>query len=105
MLNSNYKVSEQDIFNIVNYVDVENELCAISGKFATVPVPGKADIVISFLKDHSIKKALVEQNAAFVKQLVFSSLRTGNIEALFVACKTRRSFLTDFETYIHHVFN
>lgn len=104
MLHNNYVVSEKDMFNIANYIDVENELCAISGNFPAMFASEKADIVISYLKDHSIKKTLVEQNTIFVKQLVFSSLKTGNIEALFVACKTNSIFLADFELYIRHVF-
>ncbi len=105
MLHKKYEISEKDIFDIGNYVDVENELNAIIGKFAAMLIPEKADIVISFLKDHSIKKKLVEQNATFIEQLTFSSLRTVNIEALFVACKTKRAFLADYEAYIRRIFN
>jgi len=105
MLHNNYQINEGDTFNIVDFTDVENELCAISGRFSTVLIPEKADIVISFLKDHRIKKALVDQNETFIRQLAFSSLKTDTIESLFIACKTHRSFLADFESYIRQVLD
>lgn len=95
-----YTIDEKDGFDIACYPEISNELAAINRHFAEFSFPFRADIVISYLKDHSIKKKWVDEHAIFVEQLTSFARKNEQIESLFAACRTNKAFVADLEMLI-----
>jgi hypothetical protein len=62
-------------------------------------------MVISFLKDHCLKKEWILTNAKLVNTITSSAMRTRHIEALFNSCKNNKIFSAGFASYIEVVMN
>jgi hypothetical protein len=98
----NYDVKGDDIFAGRLYPDVVKELDGLGRGFAGMHGDHKADIVISFLKDHSIRSEWLGTNTALVRSLTSGSPGAPHLEALFISCKGNPTFLKGLEDYIKH---
>jgi len=93
-------VKESEIFQPVNFPLMVSELAAIKNGLALVPVYFKADIIISYLKNHSIKSDWIAFNPNLTKLITSGTFITTHIEAIFVKYGKYKIFLGDFESYI-----
>ena len=82
-----YEVREKDTFQLERYPEVQRELVVISRHLKQMPGDHKAEIVISFLKDHCIRTEWFSENDDVVKLITSRFLDTEHIEALFKACQ------------------
>jgi hypothetical protein len=97
-----YHILEKDTFDPRQYPLVVKELANLSLETMHLPLPYKSEIIISFLKGHTMKTHWVQLNPAlaeFMGSLDFSITQS---EYLFVSCRDNKSFLKDFEGYIEH---
>jgi hypothetical protein len=95
-----YEVTEDQKFDLQFYPEVQRELVIISNHLKQMKGDHKAEIVISFLKDHCIKTEWFKENDDVIKLITSRFFGTEHIEALFKGCKANRVFLNDFERCI-----
>ena len=100
MAYNSYNISEHDKFNPNDYPVVTHELIVLNEGIAGVPVHHKADIIISFLKDHCLKNNWISANPKLIKLLTSGLFPVSHIESLFVSCRKNKAFLHDFEAYL-----
>lgn len=97
--NNRYTIGDKDVFDAANYPEIALEMAVINNEPVVMPAGTKADIIISFLKDHCIKNEWTHEYRELAGVLS-SRAATANTEALFAACRRKALFLNDFEQYI-----
>ena len=95
-----YEVNEGDTFDFRFYPEVQSELVAIARHLKQIPGDHKAEIVISYLKDHCIKTDWFKENEDVIRLITSRFLTTSHIEALFNGGRKNRVFVIDFERFI-----
>jgi len=95
-----YEIKEQDTFDLRFYPEVQNELLVITRHLKQLPGDHKAEIVISYLKDHCIATPWFKGNNDIIKFITSRQLDTPHMEALFNGCRNNRVFRNDFERCI-----
>jgi hypothetical protein len=99
MIHSSYNVTDPQHFNAADYPLVSGELKLLSQALFNMPGPHKANIFISFLKDHCIKTAWIADNPSVVRLALSGGHSTSHIERLFTSCRQNTRFLQEFENY------
>lgn len=95
-----FLIGVADEFNQVNYPSVNNEISLINEKVGAFPVYFKTEIIISFLKDHSLQSDWIHANPQLTELVTSGTLFTGNIESLFDSCRNNPVFRHDLEAYL-----
>lgn len=98
-----YEVSATDRFNAHDYPEIINELIDIKTELKNLPHHGNVEMIISFLKDHSIQRALANENPGVFNLVSRGMLSAHHMERLFVSCRNNRTFLIDYENFIAEV--
>jgi hypothetical protein len=99
-----YEIRDLDVFQPGSFPEVEREVVAICKHMHSMAGDRKAEIVISFLKDHSIRTEWLASNDSIVKVIRSGSLKTNHTEALFTGCRNHKTFSSAFERYISSSF-
>ena len=100
MFNSAYIVSETDVFDIQNFPAVHRELAIIRQHTVDMYSEHKAEIIISFLKNHMIKSEWVRDHPEIVAMITSGEADIKNLERLFSGCKENAPFVFDLQNYI-----
>lgn len=100
-----YQVSDTDTFNYSDYPELAEELAALAAGIRFMPGYGKVPAAVSFLKDHRIQTSFVQANPILVEMIRFGKFKIGRMEAMFESCRHNKSFLADYEKYIHDGLN
>lgn len=95
-----YTVANEDAFHHERYPNIIDELEEIGRKTTRMPGDSKGEIVISFLKDHSIAINWIRKNPKLVKFITSRSVSTSHLESLFESCRGNHSFLSEFEAFV-----
>jgi hypothetical protein len=82
----------------MNEVDIVNER---SGSF---PLSFKSEILISFLKDHSVQNDWINANPKLAELVTSGGLFTGSIESLFESSRNNPGFRQELESYLKEKF-
>ena len=96
--------NSEDIFSADRYPEMANELKILKDAAAQMPVYFKGEIVISYLKKHSIKSEWIRANPEMVAFVRDYSAKTTHIESLFEFYRSRQAPLKNYERYIHAIF-
>jgi hypothetical protein len=96
-----YHVGNNEQFSSANFPNVALELTALNEGISHIPIYFKGEILISYLKDHSLKTDWIDANPALAKLVTSGFLKTSHIEALFESCRRNKPFLSDFEAYMN----
>ncbi len=99
-----YLVRSTDQFDPVNFSSVTDEIQLINEETVSLPPLFKVEILISFLKDHSVENNLTRANPELTDLITSGSLLKGNIESLFESCRSNPAFRQDLETYLKKEF-
>ncbi len=99
-----YLVRSTDQFDPVNFSSVADEIQLINEGTVTLPPFFKVEILISFLKDHSLENNWTRANPELADLVTSGSLLKGNIESLFESCRSNPIFQQDLETYLKKKF-
>jgi hypothetical protein len=99
-----YLVRSTDQFDPVNFSSVTDEIQLINEETVNIPPLFKVEILISFLKDHSVENNLTRANPELTDLITSGSLLKGNIESLFESCRNNPAFRQDLETYLKKEF-
>jgi hypothetical protein len=102
---SRYLIRSTDLFDPENYSAVDEEVRAINKETETLPSLFKVEIILSYLKDHSIQNDWIIANPSLTNLVTSGSLFKGSIESLFESCRNHPAFRKDFEKYLVEQFS
>ncbi len=95
-----YLINATDQFNPDYFSSINEEITAINVKIEQLPLPFKPEIIVSFLKDHSLRNVWINANPELTTLVTSGSLFNGDIEALFASCTNNPGYRQDFESYL-----
>ena len=99
-----YLVRSTDQFDPVNFSSIADEIQLINERTVSLPPFFKVEILVSFLKGHSMEHNWTKANPELTDLVTSGSLLKGNIESLFESCRNNPAFLRDLETYLKTEF-
>ena len=99
-----YLVRSTDQFDPANFSSIDDEIQLINEGTVSLPPFFKVEILVSFLKDHSLENNWTEANPELTDLVTSGSLFKGNIESLFESCRSNPAFHRDLETYLKKEF-
>lgn len=102
---NNDNIRDLALFIPADYPVLSAEVKQVTKDVSHTPIYYKSDIIISFLRDHSLKNEWIEANPVLTKIVTSGSLVTRHIEQLFDACRRNIPFRTQFEKYLKLMFN
>ncbi len=104
LMHHKYHIKADEQFNPDNCPMVTSQLIALQEELAEIPAENKVNIVVSYLKNHSISKDWINSNPKLTDKMISGSLAVSQIEAYFDSCKGNMMFLNDFENFIKMQF-
>jgi hypothetical protein len=99
-----FLIKETDRFDPNNFPQLETSLEKIVGDLNREPAGPKADMLLSFVKDHCINSQYVIDHPKLATLISTKSLPLGNIEELFESSRNNPSFKKDLENHIRSYF-
>jgi hypothetical protein len=97
-----YTIKDSDSFIAAHYAGMEENLAQMSLMLAKLPSNHRKEMVLSFLKNHSMKTAWVEANPGLAEMITSKELPLGDLEALFESSRNNPSFRHDLEMHVGH---
>ena len=98
--NTNNVITDYEKFSPANYPQAFHELSVLNQGISNVAMYYNVEIIVSFLKNHSLKTAWIEANPALTRMITSGFFKTSHLESLFESCRNNKAFLKDFEEYI-----
>lgn len=95
-----YSISDTERFDVRHYPHVASEIDGLHSALHEIKSDRKAAVIISLLKNHSIKTEWIGGNKKLTMLLTSGVLHTSHVESLFSSCKHNADFLLDLESYI-----
>jgi hypothetical protein len=95
-----YLIKTTDKFAPEYFSSIDEEVTSVNDQVEFLPSLFKPEILVSFLKDHSIQNDWLKANPALVTLVTSGTLFTGNIEALFESARSNPAFRQDLEGYL-----
>ena len=102
--NNKYVIGASDKFKSENFPLINVEVTAINEKTLHAPLFYKDEIIISFLKDHSLHYDWINANPELTELVTSGEMFTGSIESLFEACRNNPGFREDLEQHLTERF-
>src|SRR4051794_3068694 len=99
LVHPKYEIKAGEQFNPHSCPMVTSQLIALQEELAEIPAENKVDIVVSYLKNHSLRKDWINSNPKLTDRMISGSLAVSQIEAYFDSCKGNTMFLNDFENF------
>jgi hypothetical protein len=93
-------IKDNEKFDPANYPRAFQELSVLIQGIAHIAIYFKVEIIISYLKDHSLKTDWVEGNPALSRMITSGFFKTSQLESVFNSCRNNKAFLKDFEDHI-----
>jgi len=95
-----YNIRNTDQFRPDDYPKVLDELMNINNGIAGLPGSDKGDIIISYLKDHSIKGEFLNSHPGLAGLMTSRHFETTHLESLFDSCSVNSEFTEELEKFI-----
>ena len=92
--------SEPDSFDVLRHPEVFKEIKVLAYHVSKVPSSFQREILISFLKNHSINIDWLIGNDVLVQMITSGSLKMYHTERLFESRRTSKAFIADLEECI-----
>lgn len=102
---SKFHIKPEDNFDSFNYPQLTNDLNNIKEKSIDIPHVLKAEMLISFTKNHSLKNDWIAANPKFAALITTGALPIGNIASLFEASSKNSLFQKQFELFLQQSIN
>lgn len=99
-MNNDNAINEPSQFKVIGHPEVFREIKTMTRHVTEVPGAFKREILISFLRDHSIKVDWLTGNELLVEMVTSGALKIYHTERLFESKRSNKAFLTDLEGYI-----
>ena len=100
-MHKKYDIDSHSIFTPSDYAEITKNIADLNTETQDISGSYKAEIIISYLKDHKIKSICVDANPELVRFLR-SARHLSQLELLFESCKTHKSFSDDLENHIRN---
>jgi hypothetical protein len=94
-----YLVKDNDQFDPESFSFIIEDMKLIREQTDHVLPTFKTEIILSFLKNHSLEKEWSDTNPELTRLITSGSLPTGNIESLFDSCLTKPVFRQQMEAF------
>jgi hypothetical protein len=104
MIYSKYLIKDTDQFVPYEYPQIEEDLEALVVSMAKMPSAQNAEMLLSFVKDHSMRSEWVSANPQLAELICTKSLPTKNLEELFASSSKNLPFRKQLETYVTEKF-
>lgn len=100
-----YLVKDNDQFNPEVFSFVIDDAKMIKDQTDHVLPAFKAEIILSFLKNHSPEAEWLRVNPELAKLITSGSLSTGNLKSLFDSCQDKPVFRQQMEAFLRQEFS
>jgi hypothetical protein len=100
-----YLIKNTDQFDPEYFLSVNTEVARIKEKTENFPSPFKAEIIVSFLKDHALQDEWMKANPDLTELVTSGLLFDGSIESLFDSCRENPVFRQHLEIYLAKSFS
>lgn len=100
-----FLVKTTDSFDPDFFLSINEEIDSINLQTGHLPEILKPEIIVSFVKDHSLQNDWILANPELATLVTSGSLFTGSIEALFDSCRNNPSFRQDLENFLREKFS
>ena len=100
LMHQKYHIKAGDRFNADNSPMVATQVNALQKELAEFPQENKENIVVSYLKNHSIKTEWILSNPKLTYKVTSGTLAISEIEAYFEYSKGNIIFQNDLENFI-----
>jgi hypothetical protein len=104
-LYNRFLVKTTDRFNPELFLSINEEIASINVQTAHLSEVLKSEIIVSFVKDHSLQNDWVMANPGLTTLVTSGSLFTGSIEALFESCRNNLAFRQELENFLKEKFS
>ena len=95
-----YLINNSDQFDPERFSFVDDDMALMIEEVKDTTADFKAEIMVYFLKDHSIQKEWEMANPDLVRLVKSKTLSSSKIESLFESCYNNPAFGLQLETYI-----
>jgi hypothetical protein len=95
-----YLINNSDQFDPERFSFVDDDMALMMEEVKGTTADFKAEIMVYFLKDHTIQKEWEIANPDLVRLVKSKTLSSSNIESLFESCYNNPAFGLQLETYI-----
>jgi len=97
---SNITFKDHERFDPANFPRAMSELAALRSGISDISIYFKVEIIISYLKNHTLPIAWIEANPALTRMVTSGFFKTANLESLFESYSDTKVFIKDLEEYI-----
>lgn len=101
---SRFLIKEHDQFVPYDFPQIEADLDVLVTSMAKLPSLENKEMLLSFVKDHSMRTEWVNANPVLAEMISTNTLPVKNLEALFASCRRNPPFRTQLEEYITQRF-
>ncbi|MEJ1241962.1 hypothetical protein WBG78_27700 [Chryseolinea sp. T2] len=91
---------ESNYFSALEHPEAFGEIKVMAHQVAEIPGDYKPEMLISFLRDHSLKTEWLDGNELLVRLITSGSMKTYQTERLFQQRRANKLFIADLETCI-----
>jgi hypothetical protein len=96
----NYIINDSDHFIASEFVELQISIQHIASELSMESSANITDMVISFVKDHSINSQMVKESSELANRISSRALPIEVMEALFDASRENQLFRKHLEDYI-----
>jgi hypothetical protein len=105
MFYKKYLVKDTDHFDPDHFPELMEDIDTIHVGMDATPTALNAEMLLSFLKSHSIRTEWVNANPQLAEMISSKSLPITGLEALFESCTENRDFRIQLEEHIRERFS
>lgn len=95
-----YTIKNDDQFEPDHFPVIKYEMLKVLQQSEQLSGVFKAEMIVSFLKDHSLQNEWIQANPALTTLMLSNTLFDGSTTSLFDACRDNLLFRKQLETYL-----
>lgn len=101
---SRFLIKDNDQFVPYDFPQIEEDVDVLVASMANLPSVQNTEMLLSFVKDHSMRSDWVSANPVLAEMISTNTLPVKNLEALFASCTKNQPFRQQLEEYIAQRF-
>jgi hypothetical protein len=95
-----FSIGNADHFIPEQYAFIADDLALMIEQIKHIPSDFRADIIISFLKNHCLRCEWISANPELARLVTSKSVFSSKMESLFESCQSNSVFSRQLETYL-----